>query len=162
MREVLFLLGLITLSCNLAFAQSLDLPTFTESSPVNELNTSLVEPIDSISMLRALELASSASPQLAAAKRELAVSQALITQAGVRPNPILSASQEGIRGDAPETTLELSQEIEIGGKRSARIEAAQRAMDVAAADLQDAQARLRGAVMGAYYDVFTAPAVLEQ
>ncbi len=46
----------------------------------------------------------------------------------------------------PGDTLELSQEIELGGKRSARIEAAQRALDVAAADLQDAQARLRGAV----------------
>lgn len=156
MRKVLLPLGLSMLSCNLAYAQPLELPTFTQTLPVSVSNTFPVESVDSISFLRALELASSASPELAAARRELAASRALISQAGARPNPILSASQDGIRGDAPETTLELSQEIELGGKRSARIEAAQRAMDVAAADLQDAQARLRGAVMGAYYDVLTA------
>ncbi|WP_312594248.1 TolC family protein, partial [Stutzerimonas nitrititolerans] len=161
MRKVLLPLGLATLSCNLAFAQPLELPTFTQTLPVGVSNTFPVESVDSISFLRALELASSASPELAVARRELAASRALISQAGARPNPILSASQEGIRGDAPETTLELSQEIELGGKRSARIEAAQRAMDVAAADLQDAQARLRGAVMGAYYDVLTAQERLE-
>ncbi|MGV0057238.1 TolC family protein, partial [Stutzerimonas sp. 381-2] len=107
MRKALFSLGLTTLSCNLAFAQPLELPTFTQTLPVGVSNTFPVESVESISFLRALELASSASPELAVARRELAASRALISQAGARPNPILSASQEGIRGDAPETTLEL-------------------------------------------------------
>src|SRR3546814_4221539 len=54
--------------------------------PVSVSNTFPVESVDSISFVRALELASSASPELAAARRELAASRALISQAGARPN----------------------------------------------------------------------------
>src|SRR3546814_14285078 len=74
------------LSGNLASAQPLELPTFTQTLPVSVSNTFPVESVDSISFVRALELASSASPELAAARRELAASRALISQAGARPN----------------------------------------------------------------------------
>lgn len=115
-----------------------------------------VESAAALTLAGALDLAAEASPELAAARRELAAVESLIGQARVYPNPVLSATQEDIGSGSPVTEFALSQEIELGGKRSARIEAAERAQDVAAADFEATRARLRSEVMAAFFDVLTA------
>lgn len=61
-----------------------------------------------------------------------------------------------------EITLRLSQIIELGGKRSARIEAAQRGKDVASWDYEVARYRVIGEVVVAFADVLAAQEEVEQ
>jgi cobalt-zinc-cadmium efflux system outer membrane protein len=83
-----------------------------------------------ISLREALQRALSANPRLVAADREVGIAGGLKLQAGVLPNPeagfeldnaLGSGRFQGVR--AAETTLQLSQLIELGGKREARVAA---------------------------------------
>ncbi|OYZ54461.1 MAG: cobalt-zinc-cadmium resistance protein, partial [Hydrogenophilales bacterium 16-61-112] len=76
-----------------------------------------------------------------------------ITQAGVRPNPQISTLIEDTRRSTRTTTLQLNQPIELGGKRAARIDAAERGRDAASADFDAKRAEIRAAVMTAFFDV---------
>src|SRR5215203_5849699 len=70
------------------------------------------------------------APRLSASEAEIRRAQGLSEQARARPNPSFSALTENVAGSSPyrrfdraETTLQYSQPIELGGKRSARIAA---------------------------------------
>jgi cobalt-zinc-cadmium efflux system outer membrane protein len=104
----------------------------------------------------ALELALGANPDLSAAGRELEALDATITQAQARPNPELSALIEDTRRETRTTTLQLNQPIELGGKRGARIEAAERGRDAAFLELEAKRAEIRAAVTAAFFDVLVA------
>ena len=72
------------------------------------------------------------SPRVKALDAEIDRASGLSEQARARPNPTVSVYGENIAGSAPysgfdrtETTLQYNQPIEIGGKRSARIAAAE-------------------------------------
>lgn len=104
----------------------------------------------------ALELALGANPDLSAAGRELEALDATITQAQARPNPELSALIEDTRPETRTTTLQLNQPIELGGKRGARIEAAERGRDAASLELDAKRAEIRAAVTAAFFDVLVA------
>lgn len=104
----------------------------------------------------ALELALGANPDLSAAGRELEALDATITQAQARPNPELSALIEDTRRETRTTTLQLNQPIELGGKRSARVEAAERGRDAASLELDAKRAEIRAAVTAAFFDVLVA------
>ena len=74
----------------------------------------------------------SESPRIAVLEAEVARAQGLAEQAGAKPNPTISLSSENFLGSAPyggfsraETTLQVNQPIELGGKRSARVAAGQ-------------------------------------
>lgn len=54
------------------------------------------------------------------------------------------------------TTLQINQTIELGGKRAARIESAERGRDVAAADLDAQRLEIRSATVAAFFDVLVA------
>lgn len=154
MRRLLLPLSLAALTCTSALAQSAGLPALSPPASVPE--AAIVESPGELTLAAALELASTASPELAVARRELAAVEALIGQAGIYPNPVLSATREEIGSDAPMTELVLSQEIELGGKRGARIKTAERARDVAAADFESVRARLRSEVTASFFDVLIA------
>ena len=57
-------------------------------------------------------------------------------QAGVLPNPSLGVQMQDTRRDTRETTVQLSQPFELGGKRAARVQAAERGRDAAGAELE--------------------------
>jgi cobalt-zinc-cadmium efflux system outer membrane protein len=76
-------------------------------------------------------------PALSAAGHESAALEHEVRQAGVRPNPELSLELENFGGsgefagtDRAETTLRLSQQLELGGKRSARRHVARSALEL--------------------------------
>ncbi|MFX5718278.1 TolC family protein, partial [Acinetobacter baumannii] len=77
-------------------------------------------------------------------------------QAGARPNPEFSALLEDTRKSTRTTTYLINQPIELGGKRSARIEAAQRARDMALLGYSAKRTEIRAGVVAAYYDVMVA------
>lgn len=120
----------------------------------------LAEPV---SLAEALRQGLEASPRVGQAKAKADAAEARARQAGVSPNPELSLEVENFAGSgvfqgfrSTETTLALSQRIELGGKRSARVEVARAERDFAflyyksaladlERDIRSAHANLRAA-----------------
>lgn len=109
-----------------------------------------------LSLGAALELALAANPDLAAAGRELEAVDATIVQARTRPNPGLATLIEDTLGVTQTTTIQLNQPIELGGKRAARIEAAERGRDGASLELDAKRADIRAAVVAGFFEVLVA------
>jgi len=87
-------------------------------------------PSRTISLLQALQRALAANPRLTAAERDIGIAGGLRIQAGVLPNPEVSFELDNALGSgqykglrSAETNLQLSQLVELGGKREARIAA---------------------------------------
>ena len=84
----------------------------------------------SISLAQALQRVLAANPRLTAAERDIGIASGLKVQSGALPNPELSFELDNALGSGPykglrsaETTLQLSQLVELGGKREARLAA---------------------------------------
>jgi cobalt-zinc-cadmium efflux system outer membrane protein len=81
-------------------------------------------------LAQALQRALAENPRLTAAERDVGIATGLRVQAGALPNPDLSFELDNALGSGPyqglqaaETTLQLSQLVELGGKREARLTA---------------------------------------
>ena len=95
----------------------------------------LAEPV---SLAAALAKGAEQSPRVTQAKAQADAAEARARQAGVSPNPELSIEVENFAGSgafqglrSTETTLAVSQRLELGGKRSARVEVARAERDFA-------------------------------
>ena len=95
----------------------------------------LAEPV---SLAAALAQGAEQSPRVTQAKAQADAAEARARQAGVSPNPELSIEVENFAGSgafqglrSTETTLAVSQRLELGGKRSARVEVARAERDFA-------------------------------
>lgn len=100
---------------------------------------------------QALQQAEQNNPNLAAAGWSIAVAQGERIQAGLIPNPELSFEVEDTRSDTRTSTVQLTQPIELGGKRGARIRLAERGSDAAALELERSRNELRSEVILAFY-----------
>ena len=107
------------------------------SSPVALSAQPTVNPDGEITLAEAIDAALRSNPELLASAYELNAAQARIVQAGLRPNPELAAELENFAGrgslrgvDGLETTLSLSQVIEMGDKRQLRTSAARADLDL--------------------------------
>jgi cobalt-zinc-cadmium efflux system outer membrane protein len=79
-------------------------------------------------LAQALQRALAANPRLTAAERDIGIATGLKVQAGALPNPDLSFELDNALGSgrfkgvrSAETNLQLSQLVELGGKREARL-----------------------------------------
>lgn len=113
-------------------------------------------PAGIVTRTMAIDLAMRANPELAVATREVDANEGVIRQAGIIRNPELATSVEDTRRDTRTTTVQINQPLELGGKRSARITAAERGRDVAMAELKAKQAEIRASVIAALYEVMSA------
>ncbi|NVZ19403.1 TolC family protein [Pseudomonas costantinii] len=104
----------------------------------------------------ALQTAFANNPDLAAAQWEIDIAQGGRQQAGLIPNPVASWDAEDTRRNSRTTTVKLSQTLELGGKRSARIEVAERGQDAAALTLEQRRNGLRAEVIDGYYGALRA------
>jgi outer membrane protein, heavy metal efflux system len=89
---------------------------------------SAAEATGELTLGQALALTLKQNPDLAAFSWDVRSSEARILQARLRPNPEVGVQTEDIAGtkqstgfDRSQTTIQLSQLIELGGKRSARV-----------------------------------------
>jgi cobalt-zinc-cadmium efflux system outer membrane protein len=92
----------------------------------------------SISLAQALQRALAANPRLTAAERDIGIATGLKVQAGALPNPDLSFELDNALGSgrfkgvrSAETNLQLSQLVELGGKREARLVAGEAGIGIA-------------------------------
>lgn len=99
-----------------------------------------------LTLREAIQAALAGNPGLATFAFELRAQDARTDAAGLRPAPELSAQLENVLGsgavrrfDAAESTFALSQVVELGGKREARIAAARAGGEVTGVEQQAAQ-----------------------
>ena len=122
-------------------------------TPIHPTATDALAPL---TLAAALDLALRANPDIAVARRELEATEGTVIQGHARPNPEVSYLLEDTRHATRTTTLQANQRIELGGKRVARINVAERSRDIASAELATRQAEIRAAVTGAFFEVVTA------
>lgn len=126
-------------------------------------------PIENALTLEQLLLEAEArSPEIVAARAEVAEAQAQLRQAGYRPNPTLSVEAENITGTGSfsdlrllETTVSIEQRLELGGQRHARIEVGLAALELAELRLAIQIAETSLGVRQAFAEVGTAQRLLE-
>ena len=108
-----------------------------------------------LTLAGAIRTALDNNPEIQGARREIEAAQGERNQAGVFPNPTLTAQMEDPRRDSRTNTVLLSQPFELGGQRAARIEASERALDVARVQLEARQVALRASVTAAFFVTLT-------
>lgn len=137
-----------------AQAQQPAIPPAPQAAPSVSASDAAAAP--ALTLAQAVQTALEQNPQLRVATAELQASEGALRQAGLIPNPVLAAEQEDTRSDTRTTTVQLSQTLELGGKRAARVELAQRGKDIAALDLDARRADLRALAIQAFFDALTA------
>jgi cobalt-zinc-cadmium efflux system outer membrane protein len=116
-----------------------------------------------VTLAGAIDLALKRNPALVASRYELTASQARVIQAGLRPNPELLLEFENFAGrgelsgvQSLETTLSLSQVIELGDKRRLRSAAALADSDVASIEQRARQLDVLADVTRRFVEVVAA------
>jgi len=116
-----------------------------------------------ITLRQALALAFARNPDLAAYSWEVRSGDPRILQAGLLPNPELGVEFENFLGSEPsrnfetlESTLSISQLVELGGKRAARIRLASSEKEVASWDYEAKRADVAAEVAKAFMEVLSA------
>jgi outer membrane protein, heavy metal efflux system len=138
-------------------------PRATESSPV--------EP-HSLTLREAIEEALTRGPALNAAAEVVAQARADLTTASLFPNPQLTGATTLQKlgghftpenpGGPPQYSIDVAQPLDpiLFGKRTAAIQSAKRALDVAGADFAEAQRQRRADVAAAFFDALETRATL--
>lgn len=140
---------------------------FLQASSVSAQSPVVALPIDKqvvraqpgtqpLTLAAAIARSFSQNPGLRAVQRDIDIAGAQRVQAAKWLNPELFYEREGQQKNRRATTVQLSQEIELGGKRAARITAAELERDVAIADVAVYRAKLRADVVTAFFDVLAA------
>lgn len=118
----------------------------------------LAESTSPLTLDAALGYALRANPAIAVAERERQAIGGAKTQAAARPNPSISTSIQDTRSDNRQIYLQLNQEIELGNKREARIEAADSLYQKSTAELDSKKAEIHANVVSAFYELLAAQA----
>lgn len=121
-----------------------DLPTFDAARLDEERNRpTLEEPTGAVTLRQVLALALLKNPELAAFAWEIRAREAATLQAGLLHNPTIGADIQDVGISAspdsvpqPQGTLQLSQMVELGGKRAKRREAAALSRELAGWDYE--------------------------
>lgn len=125
-------------------------------------STSVPEPRGDLTLRETLALTLLYNPQLRAFEWEKRAREAAVLQAGLRPNPELIALADPVGNnaltglDGPTVTMSLSQLIELGGKRAARIKAAQSTQETARWDYEIKRLEVLTVAAQAFVEVLSA------
>jgi cobalt-zinc-cadmium efflux system outer membrane protein len=118
------------------------------------------EPRGDIALSDALSLALQHNPELAAFSIEVRASEARTLQAGLLPNPEVSIEVENFAGSGPlrsfdgaETTIQVGQLIELGGKRPKRARVASLEGELAGWDYEAKRADVLAETSKSFVDV---------
>jgi cobalt-zinc-cadmium efflux system outer membrane protein len=140
------------------------LPTFAApDDPAIAGAPESVEPTGPLALSDALAAALLGNPALAARSYEIRAREAAELQAGLRPSPSLSAEVEDVLGSgdfrgvrSAQTTLQLGQLVELGGKRAARMRLAAAERQLAGWDYEAARVEVLTQAAAAFVEVLAA------
>ena len=141
-----------------------DLPTYRASAkPSLSAQPPIEEPHGALSLEEVLRTALLQNPDLSSTAFEVRAAEARTLQAGLFPNPEIELELEdfggtgAVRGvQASESTLQLSQLIELGGKRAKRLRAAGLERDIAGWDYEAKRLDVLTEATKAFVDVLAA------
>ncbi|MFZ2632745.1 MAG: TolC family protein [Desulfosalsimonadaceae bacterium] len=126
-------------------------------------NPAIENPTGPLSLNKALSLGLLQNPELSAFSWEIRSAEARAIQAGLFPNPELETSVENFGGEndqsgfkGAETTVQINQLIELGGKRLKRKQLADLETELAAWDFESKRLDVFADISGAFWDVFAA------
>lgn len=120
------------------------------------------EPTGTLVLPQAMALALILNPELAAFSHEIRAREAATLQANLIPNPVFSANASNFGNhkflgyDGESVSLQLSQLIELGGKRTARTEAAALAQELASWDYRSKRIDVLAQVSRDFIEVLAA------
>lgn len=143
------------------FVVLLALPTFAQGE-----SSVIEEPMGDLTLRQAVSLALTKNLELQAFSFAIRIREAQALQAGLSPNPHLDVEVENAAGSGgsgkfsgfgkSETTIQLSQLIELGGKRTHRIAAATLSKDLTKWDYETKRMDVLTKVSKAFTDVLSA------
>ncbi|VXB42383.1 TolC family protein [Massilia sp. 9I] len=145
MKKVILSLAIAAMECAPAFAQA---PV--RAAPASE---AVALPL---TLHAAIARALRSHPEIRAARGEAAAQAGAVQQAGMLPNPQLELLREGSGEPNRSTTVQLNIPLELGGKRAARVRAAERDQRLAQRDVDAVRARIRGETIAAFYELAAA------
>ncbi len=122
-----------------------------DSLPDGSAGSGFLEPAAVLTLAQAIGYALAGNARLAVAAREVRALDGARLQGSLRPNPELGLQVEDLRDRNRNTTVELSQRIERGGKREARVAVADAGQEVAAEDFRARERALRAEVEAAFH-----------
>lgn len=130
------------------------------TAPVVLASTGKAPHVRTLTMRAAMQRSVEYSPSLRALGEEIGARQGEAFQAGRRPNPELEAEVENFAGsgdfsgfDSSETTISLTQVIELGGKRMKRLRVAEMDTSLAAWDYEAARLVTASQTLQAFVDI---------
>jgi len=109
-----------------------------------------------LTLADATAMAMQQNRDIAVATREVSALEAAVRQASAMPNPSIEFVREGQDRATRSSTLQLSVPVELGGKRSARRDAANLDVEVARQELAAVRARVHAEVVSSYYELYLA------
>ncbi len=120
-------------------------------------------PTGAITLKQALALGLLQNPELAASFWEVRAAEARLIQEGLLPNPEIESSLENFGGskdlsgfDGAETTIQIKQKIELGGKREKREQVAALGKDIAQWDYESKRLDVVADISKSFWDVLAA------
>lgn len=114
------------------------------------------ETATSLTLQKAIALALEGNLDLAVATREIEATEGQVLQGQLRPNPELEYSLENQRAQTRTQSVQINLPVEMGGKRAARIAAAERGRDIAVEGLNVRRIEIRAAVIAAFFEMLAA------
>ena len=116
-----------------------------------------------LTLSQALTLALARNPEMAAFSWEIKAHQGVVQQAKLLPNPEIELGIENILGEdetrsfkSAESSMRLSQLIELGGKRARRLQIASLERDLAGWDYETTRLDILAAANKAFFELLTA------
>lgn len=130
--------------------------------PANFSVPAIQEPAGLLTLTQALALSLAHNPELATFSWEVRIGEARLLQAGLRPNPEAGVEVEDVLGtgnfqgiEEAQTTIQLSQLIELGGKRAARMEVAALSRELAGWDYETQRIEVFARTAEAFVEVLS-------
>jgi cobalt-zinc-cadmium efflux system outer membrane protein len=155
MKHSLSKIAALCLLC--CIAHTLPLSAFQTGANNNALASGRSEPL---TLSRALSLVAESNPELNVSELEIRAVSARILQAGLRPNPEFSAGAENFLAMGgtgifryTESTFQVSQRLELGGKRAVRVRAREKELALAGEMLELKKVELIAAASLAFAEV---------
>lgn len=116
-----------------------------------------IDPVNGLSENDLVRYALAHNGELQAARQMIAEVRGKLRQAGLRPNPMVDSSyQRGVTSSDNNLNLSAELPLELGGRREARVAAAQREFELREAEVADFERRLAAEVRMKYADVIAA------
>lgn len=161
-------LWLMILPESIALAQASQLAVNSHSAEATAsltapASTAYLNPLAGMSLAEAIQYALANNKSLLADARLIAQAEGRLKQAGLKPNPMLDVSRTSMIGDASqgEIAVGVTLPLELHGRRTRRIEVAERELERMRFEVADRQRRLAAEIRIKYGEVVEAVRNLE-